>query len=470
MAFRGWIGDFGASIGALLVAVAPAHVVHSRFQTVDVSATFWAVACVYFSLRLLALAENAPPGKLKFLTNPTALATVAGVCAGLSAGTKYTSGLAILSLVAVLALRRGRNAWIGLAAGFAGFLVAFFVSTPGALLDSSAFWRDLSYEMQHTATGHGLVFAGAPIGFIAHIGNLLCGIGVVLTVLGLVGLAAGAWRKHRWIWVLLAFAIPYYLVIGRAQVAFIRYTFPLYPAFAGGFAYLMGRAHEKRGRFMWLAMLGIVGLGGLDPGGLRMAGVLTADMMGEDPRDAAARYLKERCGNNPDSVVGLVSDPWYYTPPLYLDSALGPAGAAYLIAHLGEAYREQIGTPQWKTFPEAMIGVRDLLMSNASRPRVELLIPYDPNKRDLGWDLVRLNNSKPDYVVVSSFETEERLRPAGSPDLDAVQRAYVDQAVRFAKELPKTYARDAVFGGTAPPVHDLEYICPTIEVWKRTGR
>ena len=94
------IGDLGATMGALLIAVAPGHVMHSRFQTVDVVATFFLALSALFALRLLDRAEEDSGVKDAIL---------AGLFAGLSAGTKYTGVLAIFTLLAVLALARRRH-------------------------------------------------------------------------------------------------------------------------------------------------------------------------------------------------------------------------------------------------------------------------------------------------------------------------------------------------------------------------
>lgn len=495
------VNEVGAVMGAMLVAVAPAHVVHSRFQTVDVVATFLLTVSLYFSLRLLPkcvdegsthggtgdLADNSVPGaavgrrssdhphlaspikakgsrpKVELLSNPLNLALLAGVFAGLSAGTKYTGVLAILVLVAVLALRCEEGWAKRLGAGCAACVAAFFISTPGVVLDSAAFWRDFTFEMHHTATEHGLVFVGTPIGFIAHIVNLIQGVGPLLVLLGFAGLVFGAVKKCPWIWALLAFAVPFYLLIGRAEVTFLRYTFPLYIPLAAGFAHLMGYAHERREKFVFVVMLGIMGLGGVDPGGLRVAGNMTAWMMSEDPRDTVALTLKEVAKGG---TVGLVTDPWFYTPPLYPDTALGPAGAAYILGNMPDAYSELIRAAQWRTVPEALFGIRDRLMRQATDPQVERYVPGDFGAR-IDWDARLLTEKSPDYVVFSNYEVADQMRLVGRIGLDPGVQDQVRHAQEFMKELKKSYEVVQWVGGPGIGVHDMDYIRPTIWVWKR---
>jgi hypothetical protein len=467
---RRWVNDVGATMGALLVAVAPAHVMHSRFQTVDVLGMLLLVVSIWFALKLLPAAkrDNAraavdegsddlhPPTPSSCLqeegeTEPTAdarsawrsepwcISAAAGAFAGLSASTKYTGGLAILALFAVLFVVREKG-WVKqLLAGVGACVVAFIVGTPGVLLDSARFWRDFSYEMQHTASGHGLVFAGMPSGFFTQITNLLVGIGPFLVLLGLIGLGLAARRKQVWVWAVLAFAVPYYVLIGRSEVMFLRYSFPLYVGLAAGFGFLMAAAHETRGRLIWVVMLGITGLGGIDPGGLRAAATMTVQMASEDPRDAAARYLKEQAKGKPDVAVGLVSDPWFYTPPLYPDTNLPRA------------------VPQKD---------REALMLEAREPKIDLLVPDGPSAV-LGWDAAKLEAEKPQFVVFSSYETVDRLRLAAMKDLPAEFKPYVGQTSKFIDQLEKTYERDKILGGGLSAIHDYQYPSPTLEIWRR---
>ena len=424
-------GSFGALLGALLVMLAPGHVVHSRFQTVDVLATFLLALSLLFALQRLQWQE----GGRRQSWWPSLWA---GAFAGLSAGTKITGILALLALGAAVALGQPARKLRDFVVALVAALVAFIVATPGALLETSAFLRDVSYEMTHTSTGHGLVFVGHG-GFGHTLLNLFQGLGVVLTVLGTVGLGWACWRRQPWALALAAFALVYAILIMRGNVFFLRYTFPLYIPLALGFGWLMGRAHEKKGWYAALVAAGIVGLGGLDGAGLMRSASMTGWMMSEDPREVAARYLEANAVE-----VGLASVPWFYTPPLFLLANAGP-----YVPLDARVERADGGTLIFT--PE---GERPRVLFRAGQER------YD-------WNVDLLNEAQPDHVVFSSFEMEhvERLRNAqGLPGEIQVQ---VDRYRAFVRILERDYELVARFGPSTVLVHDLQYIRPILWVWKR---
>jgi hypothetical protein len=427
---------FGSVFGALLVAVAPAHVVHSRFQTVDVLATFFLALSAYYALKLIPGKEPeevADRAAMKF-------ALLSGLFAGLSAGTKYTGILALATLVVALLLSK-RPGWIKYgAAGIGMALLAFVVTTPGILLDTAKFMKDFRYEMTHTSTGHGLVFEGTANGFLYHFVNLLVGVGPILTVMGLAGLAFAVFRKQPWALALLAFFVLYYLLIGRAEVKFLRYTFPLYISMAAGFGYLVAEAQRRQGWGRLVVALGIAGIGGLDPGGMRQAAQMTAWMAGEDPRDSAARYLKT---NGAGTSVGLVSDPWFYTPPMYPNT--GVSRAVPFEARMQE-------------------------MRAATDPQVVFHVPADPTVAPYDFNTDLLTVDRPERVTISSFEYGDLFRLRNVPGLSQLTQLQVDRAKAFQTQLEKDYKPEIGFGGDGllvQAVHDLEYIRPQVSIWKR---
>lgn len=472
---------WGACFAAGALALAPAYVVHSRFATVDVFATFLLVCSVYFALRLLperthdevtevtedsdppdkevtAVTEDSdPPDKGAGTTltpNPLSLkgegasvlkATVwAGVFAGLSAGTKYTGILAVLALIAVhIALKRP-DRWKMIGLGVAASLVAFFIATPGALLNTEQFVKDFKFEMLHTSTGHGLIFEGLPSGFLWHFLNLSTGFGGIAMILGIAGCFLAVRQKAKWLIAVLAFAILYYFLIGRAEVLFLRYTFPLMIPLALGFGYLVSAARSQETKLGHFSVaLGILALGGSAISASRM----TTWMMGTDPRDEAAAFLREEAQKSPSDVtVGLVSDPWYYTPTLFPDSGMMRFGP--------EMYARA--------------------MAATERPRVVRYWPANPEER-LDWDTRLLTETQPDYVVFSSFEADDLKRLERVSGLKPEVQAQVDQFQDFRKLLFETYEPVVTFGRTQDElvnlkpyaIHDLEYIRPYIWIWKR---
>lgn len=434
-------GLFGAVFGALLLAVSPAFVVHSRFQTVDVAATFFIALSSLYALRLLRR-----PGE-EALSDREALkaAVLSGVFAGLSAGTKYTGILALATLFVAIALAKRRD-FVKLAVlGLVASVLAFVVSTPGVLLDSDAFWTSFRQEMALSAEGHGLIFVGTTSGFLYHIVNLFFGLGPILTVMGVLGLGYGAWKRQPWALALGAFFLLYYVLIGRAESKFLRYTFPLEVGLAAGFGYLVGGAQRRvggSGRTATLGRLvvaaGIAGLGGIDMGGMVGAVRMTSWMAGEDPRDTAGRYIKSQSASNPASTVGLASDPWYWTPAVYPDAALIRS------------------IPLEKRLEE---------LAQTSQPHV--VYHVTPGEAPHNFDVRLLTQDRPDRVAMSSFEFYDPIRIRNLPGLAPDERAQADQADQFQRELGASYVLERQYATDWIPIHDLEYIHPEVLVWKR---
>ncbi len=454
-----FFGMLGGIASGLAIAVASGHAVHSRFQTVDIIATFFLAASALYALKLL---DEDKEGKFY-----TKAALLAGVFAGLGAGTKYTGILALLTvLVAVEVVRRKRNWSMAEAlkldgAAIASALVVFLVTTPGVLLDTEKFMRDFKYEMTHTATGHGLVFAGSSPGFLYHLGNLFSGVGILLTLLGIGGLVWAAAKRNWWALALLAFFLPYYLLIGRAEVKFLRYTFPLYVGIAAGFGYLISESQKNERWKKAGVVFGILAIGGIDTGGLMGAAKATGWMAGEDPRDSGAKFVKKEGA----LTVGYAKDPWTWSVPIFKDSTLPrmPMGPAYL----GQinAVREQTGLPQgW----QAWFLARMTLM--AKEPMAVLFFSGMSEGAEVQYkdfDERLISDLRPEYVTLTSLEVGplDRLRRT-QIEAEDLKNA-VAQYSKFREALEKDYSRVAAFGAIAPTVEDMQYVQPEVLVWKR---
>jgi hypothetical protein len=426
--FMGWTGSL---TGALFIAVAPAHVVHSRFQTVDVPAAFWLAVAAWAAMQLFP-ADRAEPDPAP---NPFRWVMISAVAVGLSAGTKYTGILGLVTVIIAIALHHRTNLakWVAAAVGVA--LLTFVISTPGVLLETDRFMQDFRYEMTHTQTGHGLVFTNTGPGFLYHIINLIFGVGFILTLLALFGVGLGVAQRHGWLLALLAFTLLYYILIGRAEVKFLRYTFPMLIGLAASFGLLMEHCQRRQWGGQIVVAFGLAGLGGLDPGGgLRQAALLTAFMAGEDPRDTAARHLRSKGG-----TVGLASDPWFYTPPTFPD-----AGAVRAIP----------------------LAKRLELMGNANPPTIYRV---EPDGENFAFNVRLITENRPDRIAISSFEAFDPLRlyPSRESITDPTIRVQVDRAHDFYEALRQNYELETMFGGGIVHVHDLEYIRPEVTIWKR---
>lgn len=420
-------GVFGAAVGAVVMLLAPGHVVHSRFQTTDVFATMLIAAAMLAIIKFL----NSP------LKQTNKLILGAGILAGLAAGTKYSGILLIPSLLIALILHsESKLKAIALAMG--GFAAGFLIATPGALLEPSAFWAGFTYELSHTAEGHGIVFAETGNGAAYHLKNLMEAFGFVPFLAGVAGLVWAAIGKEKWALVMVVFAILYFAVIARAEVRFLRYVFPLLPLLALGAGSLVGALHLRGlpGRVAAGIIVLLIGYSAVLPMG---AAQLTALMHSKDPRDQAADWLSKKTGD-----IGLVSDPWFYTPPFFANGGL--------------------------------LSPFDRLASMKENSRLQRFIAPDGSRKD--WDVRLLDEVRPKYIVFSSFEFLDNDR-INQPDM-----------VAFIRKMSDTYGFAGVFWGAAPVIsnndepisrelirkvmlnhypitHDMMYIQPTICVFER---
>lgn len=429
-----FVGIWGAALGGLLVSVAPSFLVHSRFQTVDVTATLFFWLALYYAVKIYRSADS------KVLLRDVLLA---GVFTGLSASTKYTGAVAMASVAAGLYLseERGWLRLLGLA--IVAAIITFVITTPGCLLDTKQFLFGLEMESQHAKMGQELTFVGTPPGFIYQVGNLFTGIGPLAFLIGLAGLGYGVTRKQAWIRVLTPALALHFLLIAPAADKFARYGLPLVPAVACGFAYAISAGCRRPNWRVPSVLLGGTALLGLeslifmgfkptsgmqcfDPrfGGLQGALRFTGYMRAEDPRDSSARYIEAQTVAN--RSVGLLTTPWYWTPSVIPD-------ANFLYG-----------------FPEQVhdIAVQQYLLGT-SNPRVVML----------GW------GQGPDLAAITSFETLplDRIQATGTLPNNAA--SFITQQ-SILQHVRSQYVLEKAFGGIAPAVEDLQFIQPRAEVWR----
>ncbi len=409
-------------LAGAFIAIAPAHVVHSRFQTPDILAATLIGGALYFAVRAL------DPRNEKARLAP---ATWCGLLTGLSASVKYTGILVLFALYAAIVLRR-REGWLKEAAvATLVAALAFVATTPGSLLDAERFRADVAFEMQHTATGQDLFFAGTGSGFLFHLSNLWVGIGLVMVLMGIAGLGWAAYRRQPWAYVLIAFLVPYYLLIGRAEVKYMRYTFPLYVGLAAGFGYAVSAAQKRKGWDKAAVATAILGIGGIPGGGVRETLPLTLAMTREDPRDAAGRFLLK--DGNP---VGIARDPWYWS------ASLLPNGA----------------DPRsfWQTIGAEVLQNPNVIAGISLEGRV--------NSYDLA-----VFDRKPDRIVTTNFETEYPEGLRGRKDLSPGEVAQVELANKWLDRLKSEYQWETGFASRDRTyrIEDMDYVQPQVSVWKR---
>lgn len=436
------VGPFASAMGAGLVAFAPGFVVHSKFQTVDVFATFLLTVGAFYAFRVWdELAPDLESLNTKLVQK---FVLLSGLFFGLSAGTKYTGILGVLILGTILVMRKPKSVGMLVGLGIGMALLGMVIGTPGILTDTAAFWRDFKYEMIHTSTGHGLVFEGMASGFLVHIMNLIAGVGLVLLFCSVAGIGWGLRNKANWMLPLLAFALPYYFLIGRAEVLFLRYTFPLIPILAMGFGYLVQEAENRKQSVLGkvLIAISILALGGVFRGGARDALEASLLMMGPDNRDRAAWDLRKEVEKNPRLTIGVANDPWFYSPPV-------KPFVAVRQTEDGQVYRE---------FGRAELP-----------PQILRYVPSDGSPRE-SWDVRLLTELKPDLIMFSSFESVDLARLSQRKDLKPDVQIQVDRYKAFLQQLDNDYVLDRSYISTVDVQslpHDMLYVRPNVYIWKR---
>jgi 4-amino-4-deoxy-L-arabinose transferase-like glycosyltransferase len=442
---RRLFGEGAGRIAGLFMALAPLHLVHSHFLAVDVPATFWVTAALWAAARAWEA-----PARPRWL--------LAGVLAGFAAGTKYNAGLVALAAAAalVMAVRRapaGRRRDAALDGGvylFLGVVIGFLVATPGVLIDTVLFRYALAFERAHMAQGHDLVFVNTAPGWIYHVTESLGGgLGWPATLLCLAGFGWALYRRRGGDLLLLAYFVPYYLLIGSFQVKFARYVIPLLPVLAvwagrllseAGPAWRSGirtdpedvQAHGRAARPRWRLLAGVAGAAALVAMAL-YAGALEALLVTPDTRTEAAAWVADR---RPGVTVGLLRPPWYYTPPLSPGIGCVKQMRNFCAPDL-PADRRVVAPPESASF----------------------------------LSLARLRAERPALVVVNEFEYSDplRLARAGGPRTEMAElwgelrQNYTEVAV--FRHRPRLGAM-TWFARSAPP-HDLLYIMPTTRVFER---
>jgi len=216
---------YGRVVGILaagLLAVDLLHVRDSHWVTTDVPLTFLITLATFHALRYWRDGRFADAG-------------AAGLITGLATSMKYPGGLAFLGLLAAYAARRpawpawrriaGRDTAVaaGLAAG------GFVLGTPFALLTPVAFVRGVLDELREVHTVQFGNEADAPA-YLYHLAySLPEAMGWPLYLLALAGLVWALVVRGARETVLLAFAVPYLLVIVTWSSRFERYAIPLLP-------------------------------------------------------------------------------------------------------------------------------------------------------------------------------------------------------------------------------------------------
>lgn len=332
-----------ALFAAFLMAVAPGHVQHSHFATVDVPATFFVAWSLYFAV---CGAEE----------KPTKNILISAFLAGLAAATKYNAGLILFApLVAIFAGSFERKPLLGLCA-FGLALVGFVVGCPHSVLSTGEFLGNrtdsgLLYELLvHPRQGQDNIFTNTGNGWFYHLTfNLPFAFTAPGALCAVVGLFLAARLKNKSWLPILAFAGVYFLTLGLSQVRFMRYLFPLLPVLclAAPLCFqLLPQALQRRCAVA-LGVLMFIG-----------ATNVLYPFCVSDPRDQAAAYLKKVVTK--PVTIALINRPWFYTPPLWPQDHPPPSQITSGVSPDGKFRFEVVGFNAIKAETSSFIIINNL--------------------------------------------------------------------------------------------------------------
>lgn len=261
-------------LAAALVAFTVFHVQLSHFYAVDTFLTTFVVAALYFAV---GYAQGGRRRDALFM----------GLAFGAALATKVSvAPLGLALLLAIAAQHRSELSLGRLASPIVlatlGTGAAFFIGEPYALLDFSTFIGDVVEQGQMVQGALDYPYTRQYVGtapYLYHITqSTLWAMGLPLGVVAWGGLLVAlrrAWsRPRREEWVLLAWALPYFLITGAFFVKFLRYLLPLFPVLYVLGADMLFKLQELivsrvgSGRARWAGRIGWLGVGGVVAAGL----------------------------------------------------------------------------------------------------------------------------------------------------------------------------------------------------------
>ncbi len=273
-----------ATLAGLWTALLPLHVWESHFAVTDVVMTFWIVVALACSVRLLR-------------TTRVREYAFAGAAIGLAIASKYTAVLVGISpiVASLLAPRPAATLVAGVAALVLTALTFAFVATPFSFLHFSQFREAMAYEYEHVHSLH-YGFGLPAFGWQYHkyVYELFAGFPFSLGFALYASAAAGAvWalaRPRRELVVVLAFAIPFFAVLGHWPFTPLRYQLPV--VLVGAIVAGIWQASwlESASRSCRVAAAGAVGVTFLYTA---IFAFQTTDRLRHDTRIEAARWLDQ---------------------------------------------------------------------------------------------------------------------------------------------------------------------------------
>jgi len=295
-----------AAFCALLLALAPLHVLNSHYGTVDVTQTLFVALALLFSVRLVERGRWQD-------------CVWAGLAVGLAASTKYSGLMVVVAPLMAVVLSCGNKATGRRAPDIArkilivlgAAVVAFALTSPFTFLAWSEAKQGILYELQHMRVGEPLAVAAEPNGLWFHAKNLLSPGAGPIVVLALVGWVMAVVSRHRQLLPIAVFACLWVVMIGLANVRYTRYEVALLPALVILGIYPLAQLLRGRRGYRWAGYLLVaVCVGPI----LLWTGQVCSGLARCDPRGEAGQEILRV--TPADGRIGVVREPWFDVPPV----------------------------------------------------------------------------------------------------------------------------------------------------------
>lgn len=210
-------------LSAALVAFATLPIQLAHFGTPD-STSLLLVSLVLW--RCVCLRDDAGSRNI----------ALTGGLIGLATGSEYQLGMLVLPLLAALLLS-GSWSWRGATWAVFWVVAVFLASNPYSLIDAPGFIAATKHTLQIRTVDSGVAYQGRFNSYgpgWLYVVRLDLGYGVTLPVAlwFVAGAAAALWRRSRSDLVLLAWIVPYFVLISVSPAKFMRYSDPLLPGLA----------------------------------------------------------------------------------------------------------------------------------------------------------------------------------------------------------------------------------------------
>lgn len=229
-------------LASFLTAILPAHVVNSIYMKTDIPMTFWVLLAFLFSLKIVHT------GAFKYYL-------LTGLAIGFATATKYTAVPAIflLPISHYLYFKNSsspssENYFInkGLLTGFLLVFLGFLIGCPYSILAFNEFFAELHSQYLYQVNPFLDSLDRGPVFWQYLTRIFLYAMGLPFLFLSYLGGLYALKKRTKYDLLILAFVIPYFIIISFGSWTTIRYSIPLLPFFMIFIARLIIEAFNER--------------------------------------------------------------------------------------------------------------------------------------------------------------------------------------------------------------------------------